>query len=81
MNIIDMYMQNLTKDKVKEVGLKNDIILNNNEVNFIYLYLKDNYQSLLRNKDNFSLEQYKTKFSEENFVKINNLIAKYINYF
>jgi lysyl-tRNA synthetase class II len=80
MNIVDLYVQNLTKDGVNNIALKNDIKLSSDELDFTYNYIKNNYKDALRNKNNFNLEDYKKKFSEENFDKLNSLLKKYINY-
>ena len=35
---------------------------------------------VIRNKDNFDFSKYKKEFSEENYLKIEGLIRKYISY-
>ena len=40
MNIVDLYVQNLTKDGVNNIALKNDIKLSNDELDFTYNYIK-----------------------------------------
>lgn len=78
-NIIDSYMKNLTKSTVNDLALKNDIHLSNEELDFTYHFLKTKYKEVLRDKQ-LDLTSYKTKFSEENFEKITDLINKYANY-
>ena len=42
--------------------------------------IKNNYKEVLRNKDSFDFSKYKKEFSEENYLKIEGLIRKYISY-
>lgn len=80
MNIIDLYVNNLRKEDISLFAQKNDINLNDNELDFTYNFIKNNYKEAIKNKDTFNLSAYKDKFSEENFVKIEKLLTKYINY-
>jgi len=80
MNIIDLYVSNLRKDDIMIFAKKNDINLSDSELDFIYNFIKNNYKEAIRNKDNFNLDEYKEKFSEENFYKIEKLLKKYISY-
>lgn len=76
-NIIEPYINNLTKEDINSFALKNNIILNNNELEFIYNFIKTRYKEVLSNPNNFSLARYKNNFSNENFVKINGLVNRY----
>lgn len=80
MNIIDLYISNLRKEDIVNFGIKKNIRLSNEELDFTYDFIKNNYKEVLKNKDSFNLLKYKEKFSEENFNKINDLIKEYINY-
>ena len=80
MNIIDLYVSNLRKEDISVFGQKNDIILSDNELDFIYNFIKNNYKEVIKNKDTFNLNSYKDNFSEENFIKIEQLLKKYISY-
>ncbi len=80
MNIIDLYVNNLRKEDILNFAQKNDIYLNDNELDFTYNFIKNNYKEAIQNKDTFNLSAYKDKFSKENFPKIEKLIQKYINY-
>lgn len=80
MNIIDLYIKNLRKEDIKYFANKNDINLSNEELDFTYIFIKENYKEAIDNKDSFDLSKYKNKFSEENFIKIEKLIQKYISY-
>ena len=80
LNIIDLYISNLRKEDIIMFAQKNDINLSEQELDFTYNFIKTNYKEAIKNKDNFNLNEYKEKFSEENFSKIEALLKKYINY-
>ena len=80
MNIIDLYISNLRKEDITNFAIKNDITLNNDELDFIYNLIKNHYKELIQNKSTFNLSTYKNNISEENYPKIEKLINKYLNY-
>ncbi len=57
--------------------MKNNIYLNSNELSFIYNFIKDNYYELVNNPNNYNLSDYKNSFTNENYLKLNNLINEY----
>lgn len=77
LNIIEPYINNITKSDINSFAVKNNINLSNNELEFIYNFIKTKYKEVLSNPNNFSLTKYKNNFSNENFVKINGLINHY----
>ena len=77
LNLIEPYINNMSKSDINNFALKNNINLNNNELDFIYNFIKTRYKEILNNPNNFSLSRYKNNFSNENFVKINGLINRY----
>lgn len=62
---------------INNFALKNNIYLSKEELDFIYKYIKENYLLLIDNPGNFNINDYKDKFSEDNYNKINNLINEY----
>lgn len=76
-NLIEPYINNITRNDINSFALKNNINLSNNELEFIYNFIKTRYKEVLSNPNNFSLSRYKNNFSNENFVKINGLINHY----
>ena len=74
--LIKNYVSTLTKDKVLEIALKNDIHLSENELDFIYRFIKKNYEALYANP-NIDLSKYKQYLSDENYVKIMKLVSDY----
>ena len=61
-------------DDINNFAKNNNIYLSNNELEFIYKYIKNNYLKLIENPNDFSLINYKDNFSNDNYIKINNLI-------
>lgn len=80
MDIIDLYVRNMSVSNVRDFAYKNDIDLSDEETDFVYNFIKNNYREVIKNRDSFDLSAYKEKFSEENFQKIEKLIKKYISY-
>ncbi len=77
-NIIERYMNKLTKEDVNNFAIKNNVILNEEELNFTHQFVKKNWSTLLSNPNMFHFERYKNHFSEENYHKINRLIKEYL---
>ncbi len=80
LNIIDLYVNNLRKDDIIVFGKKNNINLSDDELDFTYNFIKNNYKDVIKNKDSFNLEKYRNRFSPDNYVKIEELLKKYISY-
>ena len=76
-NLIEPYIKNISKEDITSFALKNNIRLNNNELDFIYNFIKTKYKDILSNPNNFNLVKYKSNFSNENFIKINAIVNKY----
>ena len=64
-------------DDINIFAKNNNIYLSNNELEFIYKYIKNNYLKLIENPNDFNLINYKDNFSNDNYIKINNLINEY----
>lgn len=77
LNLVEPYINNMTRNDINNFALKNNINLNNNELDFIYNFIKTRYKEVLSNPNNFSLARYKNNFSNENFIKINGLVNRY----
>ena len=77
-------MEKLTKEDISQFALKNDINLNDKELDFTYQFVKKNWETILASPNQLNLERYKNEFQEENFIKIKKLIKiyyqKYGNY-
>lgn len=80
MNIIDIYMNNLRKEDVVNFATQKNISLSNQELDFTYDFIKKHYKEIIKDKYKYNFDDYRDKFSNDNFIKIKNLINEYINY-
>ncbi len=76
-NIIERYMNKISKTDVDNFARKNNIFLNEEELEFTYIFVKKNWQTVIANPTALNLERYRDKFSEENLVKIKKLFKEY----
>ena len=76
-NLVKRYVSNLTKEQVNDFALKNAIVLSQEELEFVYAFVKKNWEMIFRNPNLLHLERYKDRFSAENFVKIQKLFTMY----
>ena len=76
-NLVKRYVSNLTKDQVNDFALKNDIVLSQEELEFVYAFVKKNWEMIFRNPNLLHLARYKDRFSPQNFVKIQKLFVMY----
>ena len=76
-NIVESYVNKMTKSDINNFAIKNNINLNSNELDFIYNFIKTKYKEVLNNPNSFNLVKYKNNFSNENFIKINAIVNRY----
>ena len=76
-NVVESYINKMTKSDINNFALKNNINLNSNELDFIYNFIKTKYKEVLNNPNSFNLVKYKNNFSNENFIKINAIVNRY----
>ncbi len=74
--LIKNYVSTLTKKKLDELAKKNDIFLSEGELDFLYRFIKKNYEALYANP-NIDLSKYKGHFTEDNYQKIMKLVSFY----
>jgi len=74
--LIKNYVNKMTKDDVIKFTQKNGIYLNESELDFVYRFIKKNYEALYVNP-NIDLTKYKQNFSDENFNKLMKLVNDY----
>ena len=77
--LIIKYINNLSKEDIVFLLNKENIILNNNELDFVYTLLKNDNELFFNNKDDF-FNKLKTNISSNNYLKLINLYNKYENY-
>ena len=79
-NLIETYINKLTKQDILNFAIKNNLKVTDEELNFVYNFIKYNYKTVLNNPNSFNLSNYKNNFSSENYNFINSLISKYIKF-
>ncbi len=83
-NLIERYINRMTKEDVNNFAISKNINLSENELNFTYDFVKKNYKNFLANPNLFNINRYKNNYTEENFSKItkvfNEYFQKYANY-
>ena len=77
-NLIKYYINKLTIKDVSNFAISKNIHLSNDELNFTYNFIKNNYEEIFIYKKNFNIDKYKNYFSEENFPKIKTLLTEYL---
>lgn len=78
--LIEAYVNKLTKQDILNFASKNNLNVTNEELDFVYKFIKYNYKTVLNNPNSFNLSNYKNNFSSENYNFINSLISKYIKF-
>ncbi len=76
-NIIERYVQKLTKEDIRTFALSKNITLSEEELQFTYDFVKKNYQNILKNPQLFDINRYKSHYTEENFSKITKVFNEY----
>ena len=77
-SLIKNYIELLTIDKLKEFASKNNIILNNNEIEYLLNLVKNNYEDILKD-DTIYLENIKNNINPSEYEKLKNLYLYYKN--
>lgn len=80
---IKKHIAKLTKDDVIHYSKENNIYLNDNEVDIVFNYIKNNYETILYNPDK-TLSDINKYISDKSKEKVKNLYLlyreKYKNY-
>ena len=71
--LIKRYIDNMSVHDLNNLAISKGIALSSEELEFSYSFIKKNWQNILSNKGLFDIDKYKSKYSEENFIKIKNL--------
>ena len=79
-NLIYLYIKRIKKEDILDFAKRQDIILNNNELDLIYDYIKNKTDNILDDPE-YVLEEIKDKLSYEVYLKILELYFKYEDYF
>ncbi len=68
--LIREYVNRLRKEDVNNYALKQNIVLDNSEIDFIYSYIKNNYRKILSRDISLSLDEVKPKFRDSTYNKL-----------
>lgn len=77
LNVVKNYVSIMKKEDIIKFANKNNLKVSEGEIDFIYKFIKENYEYYLKNPNMLDLSKYKDKFSCENYAFLNNLINKY----
>ncbi len=70
-------MANMTKDDINNFAVTKNINLSAEELDFVYEFVKKNWEQVLNNPKLLNLDRYKNRFSDDNFIKIKKLFNEY----
>lgn len=68
--LIREYVNRLRKEDVNNYALKQNIVLGNSEIDFIYSYIKNNYRKILSRDISLSLDEVKPKLRDSTYNKL-----------
>lgn len=77
LNVIKNYISIMKKEDILKFANKNNLTVTSGELDFVYTFIKNNYEFYLKNPGSLDISKYKDKFSKENYEFLNNLINKY----
>lgn len=70
-------MDNLSIEEVSTFAKSKNIFLNSEELDFVYDFVKKNWEQVIKNPSLLNLDRYKEHFNPENFTKIKKLFNEY----
>lgn len=76
-NLVARYMQNLTKEDINNFAVSKNVSLSPEELDFTFLFVKKNWEQVIKNPKLLNLERYKEHYTPENFQKIEKLFLEY----
>ena len=80
-SMLKNYIAKLNKEQIISFALMHNIVLNDEEVNFTYSFIKNNWEELFKNYDQFNIDAYAKYYTKENFPKIKVLFQEYYEKF
>lgn len=75
--LISEYINRLKKDDVNRFALKQGIVLDNDEIDLVYDYIKNNYKTFIYGNPKDILLEIKDKVKPLTYNKIENLYMKF----
>ena len=76
-NLIKAYMGKMTIQDVNNFAVSKNIFLSPEELQFVYDFIRKNWEQVIRNPKLLNLDRYKDRFSPDNFMKIKKLFMEY----
>lgn len=76
-NLVTNYVNAMKKEDIIHFAKKNNLTVTESEVDFLYTFIKKNFEYYLKNPNSLDISDYKDKFSSENYEFLTNLINKY----
>lgn len=70
-------MGKMTIQDVNNFAVSKNIFLSPEELQFVYDFIRKNWEQVIRNPKLLNLDRYKDQFSQDNFVKIKKLFMEY----
>ena len=77
-NLVERVMKKLTKEEVNNFALSKNVELSSEELDFVYDFVKKNWEACFKNPTLLNLDRYKDRFREDNFNKIKKLLDEYM---
>ena len=74
---IKKYIDKISISDINSFSLKNNISLNNNELNLIYKYVKNDWKTIIYGNYNSILNDLKSKIDIDKYKKIEQLFYKF----
>ncbi len=75
-SLIGNYIDLLDIDKLNDFGIKNDIHLNKDELEYLLNLVKNNYQDILKDETKY-LNDLESHINKDDFIKIKDLVLYY----
>ena len=70
-------MSKLTKEDVNNFAVSKNVILGEEELDFVYEFVKKNWDQVIKNPKLLNLERFQDRFTQDNFIKIKKLFTEY----
>lgn len=67
----------MKRDDIVKFANKNHLNVSDHEIDFVYKFIKSNYQNVLNNPNSLDISLYKNEFSQDNYLFLESLINKY----
>ncbi len=76
-NLINRVMTRLTPEDVNNFAISKNVFLSQEELDFVYAFVKKNWEQVIKNPKLLHLERYQSHFSPDNYQKIQKLFLEY----